>query len=45
MQVYGLIITTLKDWILISEKEWDEDGTAKIDLPFLQHQGLHSWGF
>ena len=22
-----------------------EDGTAEIDLPFLQHQAPHSWGF
>ena len=22
-----------------------EDGVAKIDLPFLQHQAPHSWGF
>ena len=22
-----------------------EDGITKIDLPFLQHQAPHSWGF
>ena len=22
-----------------------ENGTLKIDLPFLQHQAPHSWGF
>ena len=24
---------------------WNEDGSAKIDLPFLQQQAPHSWGF
>ena len=36
---------TYKDGVEISEKEWNEDGTAEIDLPFLQHQAQHSWGF
>ena len=36
--------------ILIYDRGWQvqadqEDGTAKIDLPFLQYQAPHSWGF
>ena len=34
----------------IYDRSWrvqadQEDGTAKIDLTFLQHEALHSWGF
>ena len=36
--------------ILIYDRGWQvqadkEDGIVKIDLPFLQHQAPHSWGF
>ena len=29
-------------WRVQADKE---DGTAEIDLPFIQHQAPHPWGF
>ena len=42
--------TSISRIILIYDRGWQvqadqEDGTAKIDLPFLKHQAPHSWGF